>query len=112
VSPYKLHIFQWLFLIEKLIDTSRILESRYSLPAKFDAEQGHVPFRPGRYLVTIHHLAFKAIKKMWGKNALKGYTPKPNSPKLLETLLAVLRHIIKSESIIQKQVEKGNFSVK
>lgn len=102
------YLAEWLFLIEKLIDTSRILESRYGLPVKYDPDQYHVPFRPGRYLVTIHQIAFTAVKKLWGKNALKGYTPKPNSPKLLETLLAVLRHIIKSEEQIQKQVDKEN----
>ena len=102
------YLAEWLFLMEKLIDTSRILESRYGLPAKYDPDNYHVPFRPGRYLVTVHQIAFSAVKKLWGKNALKGYKPKPNAPKLLETLLAVLRHIIKSEEQIQKQVDKEN----
>ena len=102
------YLAEWLFLIERLVDTSRILDSRYALPTKYEPDQHHVPFRSGRYLVTVHHIAFRAVKKLWGKNALKGYTPKPNAPKLLETLLAVLRHIIKSEEHIQKQVDKEN----
>ena len=102
------YLAEWLFLIEKLIDTSRILENRYALPGKYEAEHLHVPFFPGRYLVTLHQIAFRAVKKLWGKKALKGYTPKQNSPKLLETLLAVLRHIINSEDQIKAQTEKEN----
>ena len=100
------YLAEWLFLIEKLIDTGRILENRYALPSKYAPEHFHVPFFPGRYLVTLHQIAFRAVKKLWGKKALKGYTPKQNSPKLLETLLAVLRHIINSEDQIKAQTEK------
>merc|ERR1711990_229134 len=99
---------QWLALIEKMVDTNRVTESRYALPSKYDPDQGHVPFRPGRYLACVHQLAFKAVNCIWGKSSLKGYAPKVNSPKLLETLLAVLRHVIKSEEFVRQQTEKEN----
>ena len=44
---------QWLALIEKMVDTNRVTESRYALPSKYDPDQGHVPFRPGRYLASV-----------------------------------------------------------
>ena len=50
----------------------------------------------------------KAINVMWGKSSLKGNAPKVNSPKLLETLLTVLRHVIKSEEFVRKQNDKEN----
>ena len=101
-------IAEWLALIEKMVDTARVMESRYSLPSKYDPDQCHVPFRPGRYLASVHQLAFKAVNHLWGKSSLKGYSPKVNSPKLLESLLAVLRHVIKSEEFVRKQTEKEN----
>ena len=91
-----------------MVDTNRVMDSKYSLPAKYDPDQCHVPFRPGRYLARVHQMAFKAINIMWGKGSLKGYAPKPNAPKLLETLLAVLRHVIKSEEFVRKQNDKEN----
>ena len=101
-------IAEWLTLVEKMVDTNRVMDSKYSLPAKYDPDQCHVPFRPGRYLARVHQMAFKAINIMWGKSSLKGYAPKPNAPKLLETLLAVLRHVIKSEEFVRKQNDKEN----
>ena len=101
-------IAEWLNLVEKMVDTGRVMDSKYSLPAKYDPDQCHVPFRPGRYLARVHQMAFKAINEMWGKSSLKANAPKVNSPKLLETLLAVLRHVIKSEEFVRKQNDKEN----
>lgn len=101
------YLSEWFALIEKIIDfrkyDQRVNErSPSDLPDSYMVY--HVPFKRASFLAQVHKIAFRAIKLMWGRKSLKGFGSKKDSPKLLENLLTVLRHIIKSEKFIQHAI--------
>lgn len=61
----------------------------------------HKPFDPYQYLSNIHKMAFDAVMLMWGKKPLKTY-----GARMSESMLAILRHILRGEKLMQEKQVK------
>lgn len=59
------------------------------------------PFDPYQYLSNIHKMAFDAVMLMWGKKPLKTY-----GARMSESMLAILRHILRGEKLMQEKQQK------
>ncbi|XP_064633553.1 E3 ubiquitin-protein ligase HUWE1-like isoform X3 [Lineus longissimus] len=90
----------WLMLVEKMVNTKNVLESRHTLPTK-STPPGFVPFSPLQYLIKTHKAAFHAIMYLWDKKPLKVY-----GSRMSESILAILCHIIKGEATIKEKLAK------
>lgn len=95
----------WLTLLEKLINPKNILESPHSLPPQpmmhSSSSMNYPPFDPLRYLICIHKKAFECIMCLWNKKPIKTY-----GEKMSETVLTILCHLLKGESIINEKLAK------
>jgi hypothetical protein len=47
----------WLMLVEKMVNTKNVLESRHTLPTK-STQPGFVPFSPLQYLIKTHKVGY------------------------------------------------------
>ena len=99
------HLSEWLTLIEKLVDTRKYDQKptdRTYVDMPENYAPYHVPFKRASFLAHAHTIAFRAIKLLWGKKCLTTFGTKKESSRLLENILTVLRHIIKSEDFIDE----------
>ncbi|XP_060080556.1 E3 ubiquitin-protein ligase HUWE1-like [Ylistrum balloti] len=85
----------WLMLVEKMVNPKTVLESTHTLPEK-SSQAGFVPFSPVQYLISTQKAAFNAVMHLWNKKPLKLY-----GGRMSESILAILCHIIKGETIIK-----------
>ncbi|KAL3853804.1 hypothetical protein ACJMK2_017313, partial [Sinanodonta woodiana] len=90
----------WLMLIEKMVNPKTVLETPHTLPAK-SSQANFVPFDPVAYLIKTQKAAFNAVMHLWNKKPLKIY-----GSRMTESILAILCHIIKAESLIKANIEK------
>ncbi|KAK3600176.1 hypothetical protein CHS0354_039470 [Potamilus streckersoni] len=90
----------WLMLMEKMVNPKTVLETPHTLPAK-SSQANFMPFDPVAYLIKTQKAAFNAVMHLWNKKPLKIY-----GSRMSESILAILCHIIKAESIIKASVEK------
>lgn len=89
----------WLMLLEKMVNPKAVLDSPHTMPNK--ALRGFKPFDSMRYLIRTHRLAFEALMKLWGRKPLKGY-----GPRMSESILLILCHVLKGEKLIADKLEK------
>eukprot|EP00095_Tigriopus_kingsejongensis_P000123 maker-scaffold450_size166944-snap-gene-0.20 protein:Tk00123 transcript:maker-scaffold450_size166944-snap-gene-0.20-mRNA-1 annotation:"hypothetical protein DAPPUDRAFT_313219" len=91
----------WLLLLEKMVNPKTILESPHILPSK--PTPGFKPFDPIKYIARTHRMAFEAVMMLWGKKPLKVY-----GPRMSESVLSILCHILKGEKIIEEKYQKDS----
>ncbi|XP_043493606.1 E3 ubiquitin-protein ligase HUWE1 [Polistes fuscatus] len=99
----------WLMLLEKMVNPKAILDSPHVVSSKCTGMYDRYEvFDPIKYLTDIHKKAFKAVMLMWGKKPLKNY-----GARMTESILSILRHILRGEKIIKERSEreKNNESV-
>lgn len=89
----------WLMLLEKMVNPKAILDSPHVITNK--QNQGPYAFDPLKYLIQIHKLAFEAVMYMWGKKPLPNY-----GLRMTESILSILRHILRGEKIIKERLSK------
>jgi len=92
----------WLMLLEKMVNPKAILDSPHIVSSKSTGiyKVGET-FDPIKYLTDIHKKAFEAVMLMWGKKPLKNY-----GARMTESILSILRHILRGEKIIKERTEK------
>ena len=83
----------WLILMERMVNVKQILESPHSLPNKPPT------FSPLQFLISTHKMAFETVMFLWGKTPLKPLNKYGRW--MSESILAILCHIIKGESVIK-----------
>ncbi|KAK7483667.1 hypothetical protein BaRGS_00025100, partial [Batillaria attramentaria] len=91
----------WLMLMEKMVNPKTVLESPHSIPNKSKTTAQAPTFNATQYLISTQKAAFNAVMNMWNKKPLKVY-----GSRMCESLLAILCHIIRGESIIKEQLAK------
>ncbi|XP_036141020.1 E3 ubiquitin-protein ligase HUWE1 isoform X8 [Monomorium pharaonis] len=92
----------WLMLLEKMVNPKPILDSPHVVSSKCTGiYKVCETFDPIRYLIDIHKKAFEAVMLMWGKKPLKNY-----GARMTESILSILRHILRGEKIIKERTEK------
>ncbi|KAK0081548.1 hypothetical protein PV325_011960 [Microctonus aethiopoides] len=92
----------WLMLLEKMVNPKAILDSPHVGVAKcagYNTYRSHDPII--KYLTDIHQKAFEAVMLMWGKRPLKNY-----GARMTESILSILRHILRGEKIIKERTEE------
>lgn len=92
----------WLMLLEKMVNPKAILDSPHVGLAKctgFNTYRSHDPII--KYLTIIHKRAFEAVMLLWGKKPLKNY-----GARMTESILSILRHILRGEKIIKERTEE------
>ena len=89
----------WLMLLEKMVNPKAVLDSPHTMPNK--PLESFKPFDAMKYLIRTHRLAFEALMKLWGRKPLKGY-----GPRMSESILLILCHILKGEKLISGRLEK------
>lgn len=92
----------WLMLLEKMVNPKAILDSPHVVSSKCTGLYKVCnTFDPIKYLTDIHKKAFEAVMLMWGKKPLKNY-----GARMTESILSILRHILRGEKIIKERTEK------
>lgn len=92
----------WLMLLEKMVNPKAILDSPHVVSSKCTGlYKVCETFDPIKYLIDIHKKAFEAVMLMWGKKPLKNY-----GARMTESILSILRHILRGEKIIKERTEK------
>ncbi|KAL6427455.1 hypothetical protein ACFW04_008764 [Cataglyphis niger] len=92
----------WLMLLEKMVNPKAILDSPHVVSSKCTGiYKVCETFDPIKYLTDIHKKAFEAVMLMWGKKPLKNY-----GARMTESILSILRHILRGEKIIKERTEK------
>ncbi|XP_063952392.1 E3 ubiquitin-protein ligase HUWE1-like isoform X2 [Lytechinus pictus] len=91
----------WLSLIEKLVNPESVLDSPHAMPAK-GTVPGYTPFNPVQFLINTHKSAFNVIMNLWGCRSLKSL-----GNRTAESLLAILCHIVRGESVIAERVKQA-----
>ncbi|XP_011333015.1 E3 ubiquitin-protein ligase HUWE1 isoform X1 [Ooceraea biroi] len=96
----------WLMLLEKMVNPKAILDSPHVVSSKCTGmyKVGET-FDPIKYLTDIHKKAFESVMLMWGKKPLKNY-----GARMTESILSILRHILRGEKIIKERTEKEESS--
>lgn len=97
----------WLMLLEKMVNPKAILDSPHSMTSKSSGNTSLslrklFAFNPLLYLIQIHKLAFEAVMLMWGRKPLPTY-----GVRMSESILSILRHILRGEKIIKERLSKG-----
>ena len=95
----------WLMLLEKMVNPKNVLESPHLLPTK--PSSNFKPFDILGYLIKTHKTAFEAVMHIWGKKPLPVY-----GGRMAESVLAILCHILKGETLIKERLEKERQEVK
>ncbi|KAF8790741.1 E3 ubiquitin-protein ligase HUWE1 like protein [Argiope bruennichi] len=91
----------WLMLLEKMVNPKTVLESPHTLPVKPN-QQGSSGFNPLLFLIHIHKRAFESIMYLWDRRPLLVY-----GERIAESMLSVICHILKGETIIKERLSKG-----
>uniref|UniRef100_UPI00358F3842 E3 ubiquitin-protein ligase HUWE1 isoform X5 n=1 Tax=Myxine glutinosa TaxID=7769 RepID=UPI00358F3842 len=89
----------WLLLVEKMVHPATVLESPHTLPSR--PGSGSPAFSPSRFLILTQKAAFEAIMNLWNRRPLKVY-----GSRMAESMLAILCHILRGETIIREQLSK------
>lgn len=90
----------WLLLLEKMCNLKYIIESPHQITSKNRSGKPDFDFK--HYLTYIHNHAFHAIQYMWGQKPLKSY-----GLRMTESMLSILKHIIKGEKVLQSKYYKN-----
>ncbi|XP_036319887.1 E3 ubiquitin-protein ligase HUWE1 isoform X1 [Rhagoletis pomonella] len=85
----------WLQLLEKMVNPRGILDSPYTLSAKGGPTTESIDFEPIFYLIHMHHLAMHVVRRIWKRKPIPNY-----GVSITETIMAILKHIIKSHNTI------------
>ncbi|KZC13383.1 E3 ubiquitin-protein ligase HUWE1 [Dufourea novaeangliae] len=88
-----------------MVNPKAILDSPHLITPKFTGIYKMYEFDPIKYLTNIHKKAFEAVMLMWGKKPLKNY-----GARMTESILSILRHILRGEKIIKERTEKEEIS--
>lgn len=94
----------WLMLLEKMTNLKYIIESPHQITSK--NRNGKPDFDTKHYLTYIHRNAFLAIQHLWGFKPLKSY-----GLRMTESMLSILKHIIKGEKVLQSKYYKNGQGV-
>lgn len=94
----------WLLLLEKMCNLKYIIESPHQITSK--NRNGKPDFDFKHYLTYIHRNAFTAIQHVWGYKPLKTY-----GLRMTESMLSILKHIIKGEKVLQSKYYKNGQGV-
>ena len=86
-------------LLEKMVNPKNVVESPHLLPTK--PSSNFKPFDTLGYLIRTHKTAFEAVMNIWGKKPLAVY-----GSRMAESVLAILCHILKGETLIKERLEK------
>lgn len=94
----------WLMLLEKMVNLKYIIESPHHITSK---TRGVKPdFDTKHYLTYMHRNAFLSIQHLWGYKPLKSY-----GLRMTESMLSILKHIIKGEKVLQSKYYKNGQGV-
>lgn len=94
----------WLMLLEKMVNLKYIIESPHQITSK---TRGVKPdFDTKHYLTYMHRNAFFSIQHLWGYKPLKSY-----GLRMTESMLSILKHIIKGEKVLQSKYYKNGQGV-
>lgn len=94
----------WLMLLEKMVNLKYIIESPHQITSK---TRGIKPdFDTKHYLTYMHRHAFLSIQHLWGFKPLKSY-----GLRMTESMLSILKHIIKGEKVLQSKYYKNGQGV-
>lgn len=94
----------WLMLLEKMVNLKYIIESPHQITSK---TRGVKPdFDTKHYLTYMHRNAFLSIEHLWGFKPLKSY-----GLRMTESMLSILKHIIKGEKVLQSKYYKNGQGV-
>ncbi|XP_053950966.1 E3 ubiquitin-protein ligase HUWE1 [Anastrepha ludens] len=85
----------WLQLLEKMVNPRGILDSPYTLSAKGAHNSETIDFEPIFYLIQMHQLAMHVVRRIWKRKPILNY-----GVSITETIMAILKHIIKSYNMI------------
>ena len=92
----------WLMLLEKMVNPKAILDSPHiGLLKPTGVYNSFRSFNSLKYLMDVHKKAFEAVMLMWGKKPLKSY-----GARMTESILSILRHILRGEKIIKDRTEE------
>lgn len=92
----------WLMLLEKMVNPKMILESPHALPNKAPATNtATIVFDPVKFLIQTQKKAFECVMHLWNKKPIKTY-----GERMSESVLAVLCHLLKGETIIAEKLAK------
>ncbi|KAL7044451.1 hypothetical protein ACKWTF_001914 [Chironomus riparius] len=94
----------WLMLLEKMTNLKYIIESPHQITSK--NRTGKPDFDTKHYLTYIHRNAFLAIQHIWGFKPLKSY-----GLRMTESMLSILKHVIKGEKVLQSKYYKNGQGV-
>lgn len=89
----------WLMLLEKMVNLKYIIESPHQITLKPRAKP---EFDTKPYLTYMHRHAFQSIQYLWGFKPLKNY-----GLRMTESMLSILKHIIKGEKVLQSKNYKN-----
>lgn len=85
----------WLQLLEKMVNPRGILDSPYALSTKSSHSSDTIDFEPIFYLIQMHQLAMRVVRRIWKRKPIPNY-----GVSITETIMAILKHIIKSYNMI------------
>lgn len=93
----------WLMLLEKMVNPKTVFESPHTMASKPSATSpGFVPFDPVKYLIKIHKKAFECLTHLWDRKPLPGVY----GERMSESILAILCHLLRGETIIKEKLNK------
>ena len=94
----------WLMLLEKMVNIRSIIESPHLITSKSFANRTvKQEFDSKHYLTYMHRHAFNSIQYLWGFKSLKLY-----GLRMTESMLSILKHIIKGEKVLQLRYLRNN----
>lgn len=94
----------WLMLLEKMVNLKYIIESPHLITSKTRGVKAD--FDTKHYLTYMHRNAFLSIQHIWGFKPLKSY-----GLRMTESMLSILKHIIKGEKVLQSKYYKNGQGV-
>lgn len=89
----------WLMLLEKMVNPKAILEAPHVITLK--SLRNKPEFDTAAYLINVHRLAFESVTKIWSYKPIRTY-----GPRMTESMLTIIKHIFKGESILREKYNK------
>lgn len=89
----------WLMLLEKMVNPKAILEAPHVITLK--SLRNKPEFDTIAYLINVHRLAFESVTKIWSYKPIRTY-----GPRMTESMLTIIKHIFKGESILREKYNK------
>lgn len=85
-----------------MVNPKMILESPHALPTKTSSTStANIVFDPVKYLIQTQKKAFECVMHLWNKKPIKTY-----GERMSESVLAILCHLLKGETIIAEKLAK------